>query len=356
MGTWDWDLRTNQVRWSENLERVHGLPPGTFDGSFASYEREIHPEDRERVLASARAAIADGVPHDVEYRIVAPDGTVRWVEGKGQVERRGRVPVRMTGVCMVVTRRKEAELARLAAAEESNRLKDEFLATLSHELRTPLNAMLGWLHMLQAGSVAPDRMQHTIEIIARNATLQGRLIEDLLDVSRIIRGEIEIERVPLPVPPLLDVAVTGVLPAAAAKGLRVTSHVPAELPVVVGDVRRLQQVLGNVLQNAIKFTPEGGSIEIRARAEGGQVRIDVDDSGIGVDPAFLPMMFERFSQAQRFSERGHGGLGLGLAIARHLVEQHGGAIRAMSDGRGCGTRIVITLPAATAVPGPVAGT
>ena len=151
MGTWDWDLVTQRVTWSDNLERLHGLPSGTFDGTFASYEREIHPDDRPRVLASAQRAITDGVPHDVEYRIVAPDGTVRWVEGKGRVEMSDGKPHSMSGVCIMATRRKEAELARLAASEETGRLKDEFLATLSHELRTPLNAILGWVQMLEAG-------------------------------------------------------------------------------------------------------------------------------------------------------------------------------------------------------------
>jgi PAS domain S-box-containing protein len=186
MGTWDWEFATNAVQWSDNLEGIHGLPPGTFDGTFASYEREIHPEDREKVLASVQRALSEGVPHDVEYRIVAPDGTVRWCEGKGRVEYQDGEPARMSGVCMMVTRRKEAELAKLASAEDSSRLKDEFLATLSHELRTPLNAILGWVQMLQTGQLTPARTRQAIDVIARNARLQGQLIEDILDVSRII--------------------------------------------------------------------------------------------------------------------------------------------------------------------------
>lgn len=152
MGTWDWDLITNDLQWSDNLAAIHGLPPNSFDGTFASYEKEIHPVDRPRVYASIERALKEGVPHDVEYRLVAPDGTVRWCEGKGRVGYENGRPTRMSGVCMMVTRRKEAELARIAAAEESSQLKDEFLATLSHELRTPLNAILGWVQMLQAVS------------------------------------------------------------------------------------------------------------------------------------------------------------------------------------------------------------
>src|SRR5918993_3599940 len=218
MGSWDWDLKTNQVDWSENLAPLHGLPAGSFGGTFAAYEQEIHPDDRERVLASAQRALTDNVPHDVEYRIVGPDGVVRWAEGKGRVEYQDGQPVRMLGVCIMSTRRKEAELARLAGAEEASRTKDEFLATLSHELRTPLNAILGWVQLMQTGSLPASRAAQAVETIGRNARLQARLIEDILDVSRIITGKLELERLPISIPPLLESVIAGFAPSAQAKG------------------------------------------------------------------------------------------------------------------------------------------
>ena len=156
MGTWDWDLTRQRVRWSENLERLHGVAAGAFDRSFASYERAIHPDDRASVSGAIRRAIDEGAPLDIEYRVIAQDGTERWVECKGHVEHEEGRPVRMGGVCLIVTPRKEAEQARLASAEEASRLKDDFLATLSHELRTPLNAILGWVQMLLAGTLPAD--------------------------------------------------------------------------------------------------------------------------------------------------------------------------------------------------------
>jgi PAS domain S-box-containing protein len=344
MGTWDWDLRTNTVEWSPNLEGIHGLPAGTFDGTFASYEREIHPDDRDRVLASARRALAEGVPHDVEYRIVSPDGTIRWCEGKGRVEYDNGRPVRMTGVCMMVTRRKELELARLSAAEESSRLKDEFLATLSHELRTPLNAILGWVQLLRNGAVGPDRTEQALDVISRNAMLQRQLIDDILDVSRIITGKLELDREAVSVSQLVDTVVSGVAPLAAAKGIELVHAVAADLPPLEGDERRLHQVLGNIVSNAVKFTPEGGRVEIQASLSDDGLRLQVRDSGIGIPPGFLPFVFDRFRQADSGSTRRHGGLGLGLAIARHLVELHGGHIHADSKGEGTGTTVSILLP------------
>jgi PAS domain S-box-containing protein len=350
MGTWDWDLASNRVQWSENLERIHGLPPGTFDGSFASYEREIHPEDRGRVLASARRALEEGVAHDVEYRIVAPDGTVRWVEGKGRVEYADGRPVSMSGVCMDVTRRKHAELERLDAAHEAARLKDEFLAVLSHELRTPLNAVLGWVHILQSGKLSPGLFKEAVEIIARNARLQAQLIEDILDVSRIAAGKLELERQPLLVGAIVEAAVNAVRPEAQKRGIELATSIAEDVPPVEGEAKRLQQVLGNLLSNALKFTAEGGRIDVSCQAAGGEVLITVRDSGIGIEAGFLASVFEPFRQADSRTTRRHGGLGLGLAIARHLVEQHGGSIQVASEGAGRGATFTVRLPAATAAP------
>ena len=350
MGTWDWDLGTNAVQWSDNLARIHGLPDNAFDGTFASYEREIHPEDRQRVFASVQRALNEGVPHDVEYRLVAPDGTVRWCEGKGRVEYENGRPARMSGVCMMVTRRKEAELARLAAAEESSRLKEEFLATLSHELRTPLNAILGWVQMLENGALAPARATQAVQVIGRNARLQSQLIEDILDVSRIITGKLDIERTPISLAQLFDAVVAGAAPAAGAKRLDLRVEVAPDLPPVDGDPKRLHQVLNNVVSNAIKFTPEDGHVILRCDRDPLGVRIVVEDSGVGIPPDFLPFVFDRFRQADSRSTRAHGGLGLGLAISRHIVELHGGEIHARSDGDGRGTTILIRLPVASTTP------
>jgi len=252
----------------------------------------------------------------------------------------------MSGVCVIVTRRKEAELARLTTAEESSRLKDEFLATLSHELRTPLNAILGWVQMLQTGELTPARARQAVDVIGRNARLQAQLIEDILDVSRIITGKLDIERAPVSMSQLLDTAVTGISPAIAAKGLVFTSDVGTTLPPIEGDGQRLHQVLNNVLSNAVKFTDAGGTIELRCRARENWLQIDIRDSGIGITPEFLPHVFDRFRQADSRSTRVHGGLGLGLAIAKHLVDMHGGTIQAESQGPTTGTLISIRLPAA----------
>jgi signal transduction histidine kinase/CheY-like chemotaxis protein len=241
--------------------------------------------------------------------------------------------------------RAEAQARRSEAdASEANRLKDEFLATLSHELRTPLNAILGWVQMLQMGVVSPERLRHAIDVIGRNTTLQARLIEDILDVSRIVSGKLEIEHAPVLLAPLIDTVIAGMMPAAQAKNIDLVKSTSQDLPVIEGDAKRLHQVLANVLSNAVKFTPSGGRIEVRCFAEKDAIAIEVQDSGAGIAPEFLPYVFDRFRQADSRAIRRHGGLGLGLAIARHLIEQHHGDIRAASVGAGMGTTVHIRLP------------
>jgi PAS domain S-box-containing protein len=349
MGTWEWDLRTNAVTWSADLERVHGLEPGTFDGAFESYEREIHADDRERVLASITGTLEYGLPHDVEYRIVAPDGTVRWVEGKGHVERDvdGR-PIRMTGVCMNVTRRKVAELERLEYAEravEANRLKDEFLATLSHELRTPLNAVLGWAHILERRADLPVDARNPVAVIRRNAEAQLRLIEDLLDISRIVSGKLRLQVGPVDVRGAIESAIEAARPAAQARGVTLVAEVPDNAGYLVADQQRFGQILWNLLSNAVKFTDEGGRVSVQVHREPDVLLLEVSDTGEGIPPEFLPFIFDPFRQADGSPSRRAGGLGLGLAITRHLVEQHGGSITAESEGPGRGARFIVRLSA-----------
>jgi signal transduction histidine kinase len=184
-------------------------------------------------------------------------------------------------------------------------------------------------------------------VIGRNARLQAQLIEDILDVSRIIAGKLDIERLPVAVAPLLDTAVAGIAPLAEAKHITLAQHVAPDLPAIEADPKRLYQVLNNVLSNAIKFTPEGGSVTLTCEVDGNELHIRVRDSGIGIDQEFMPSVFERFRQADSRSTRNHGGLGLGLAIARHLVEQHGGQIQAFSEGRDKGTTVSIRVPSTT---------
>jgi len=200
------------------------------------------------------------------------------------------------------------------------------------------------VQMLQTGVVPPERLRHAIDVIGRNTNLQARLIEDILDVSRIISGKLEVDHAPVLLSPLIDTVVSGAIPAAQAKNIELVKTCPADLPVIDGDAKRLHQVLGNVLSNAVKFTPSGGRIDVRCAYEDEAIVIEVQDSGVGIAPEFLPYVFDRFRQADSRAIRRHGGLGLGLAIARHLIEQHEGDIHATSDGPGLGTTVHIRLP------------
>jgi PAS domain S-box-containing protein len=269
----------------------------------------------------------------------------------------GDVPPRFTGFVRDLTARVRAERERDALlqrelsarqeAEAANRAKDEFLATLSHELRTPLNAIIGWSRMLLDRTMDDRSTKHALEVIYRNASLQAQLVNDILDVSGIITGGLRIECRPTDLAAVIRAALDAVRLSAEAKGTRIRTNVPDSPVPIDGDAQRLQQVVWNLLANAVKFTPAGGLVEVTLTDDGGsQLEIRVQDNGAGIDPAFLPHVFERFRQADGSASRQHGGLGLGLAIVRHLVELHGGTVRVESGGLETGATFTVSLPRA----------
>lgn len=238
-----------------------------------------------------------------------------------------------------------AEKERLyQQAEESSRLKEEFLATISHELRTPLSAILGWARMLRMGTLSEENAVKALDTIERNARAQAQLVDDLLDVSRIVTGKLRMDVQPADPNSFIDAAVEAVRPAAEAKGVRVQKVIDTGAISIPGDPVRLQQVVWNLLSNAIKFTPRGGRVQIRSERVNSHLEIVVSDTGQGIPADFLPHVFDRFRQADQKTSRQHGGMGLGLAIVRHLVEMHGGTVRAMSDGEGHGSTFTVALP------------
>ena len=278
----------------------------------------------------------------------------------------GADPPRFTGFVRDVTARVQAERERelllqresvaRSAAEAANRAKDDFLATLSHELRTPLNAIVGWTRMLLDGVLDAPSTRRALQVIDRNAHHQVQLVSDILDVSRIITGGLKLEVRPVDLAAVIGAALDSIRPSADAKQIHVRTHLSASVRLTNGDPHRLQQIVWNLLTNAVKFTPSGGTIDVDLDDAGGAgIRIRVSDNGAGIDAEFLPHVFERFRQADGSVSRQYGGLGLGLAIVRHLVELHGGSVRAASEGLGKGATFTVDLPRADFAPAPASG-
>src|SRR5205085_5405205 len=236
------------------------------------------------------------------------------------------------------------EQAARADAEAANRAKDEFLATVSHELRTPLNAIIGWSRMLRTGRLDDETRDHALETIERNVRLQTQIVEDILDVSHIITGKLRLTPRPLDLAPVVEAAIEPLRSAADAKGIHMTLTAEADDVIVCGDADRLRQVVWNLLANAVKFTPAGGRVAVRLERDDDCARIVVSDTGQGIRREFLRFAFDRFRQADSTSTRAHGGLGLGLAIVRHIVEMHGGTVSADSQGEGRGETFTVALP------------
>ncbi|MBD1845542.1 PAS domain-containing protein [Cyanobacteria bacterium FACHB-63] len=354
-GIWDWDIANNHITWSEQIYQFHGLAPETFSGKVEDFAELIHPEDQAKVSEAIQQALKDRSGYEIELRAVHPTGEIRWLSTKGGVifDQQGS-PVRMLGATIDITERKAIEVEReqllrreqiaREQAEAANRIKDEFLAVLSHELRTPLNPILGWTRLLRTRPFEPQAADRALETIERNAKLQAQLIEDLLDVSRILQGKLRLNSFPVNLVTTIGAALETVRLSAEAKGIQVQTILNSKVGQVNGDVNRLQQVVWNLLSNAIKFTPSGGQIEVRLMQVEACAQIQVSDNGQGIRPDFLPYVFEYFRQADSSTTRRFGGLGLGLAIVRHLVELHGGTVQAESPGEGLGAIFTVQLP------------
>jgi PAS domain S-box-containing protein len=311
---------------------------------------DITPPGWDEVDARAMAELVERgkcAPFEKEYR--HKDGrAIPVLVGGVMLDAR-----RATGVAYVadITDRKRAEEERtrlLREAQAANRLKDEFLATLSHELRTPLNAIVGWSRLLLTGNLGAEASRNALEAIARNAKAQTQIVEDVLDISRIITGKLRLDLRPTALDAVVGAAVDAIRPAAEAKGVVLATQSDGDTGLVMGDADRLQQVAWNLLSNAVKFTPRDGRVELRVSRVEPHVEITVADTGAGIAPEFMPYVFDRFRQADSSTTREHGGLGLGLAIARQLVELHGGSIMAESPGEGGGATFTVRLPATTA--------
>jgi PAS domain S-box-containing protein len=349
MGAWSSDPATQDAWWSREFEELVGLVPGALGHTLSGLFELIDPEDRSAVRDALDAAVETGSDYVVEFRFRHANGEWRWMEGRGRAGYADDgTPVTLYSIGIDVTARKRTQTALQEAkdaAEAANRLKDQFLATLSHELRTPLNAILGYARMLQTNAIAPEKRQRAIDIIERNAAAQNQLVEDLLDISRITRGQVRLKPVPTSISTVLTEAIEGVRPAADAKRLRLDVDVDPAAGVVVVDAARLQQVFWNLLTNAVKFTDRGGRVTAAVkRVDEDHVEVAVTDTGEGIPADFLPFVFEPFRQADAKLARGHGGLGLGLAISKQLVELHGGTIRASTGGVGQGATFVVRLP------------
>lgn len=353
---WDNDFRVS--RWSGAAERLFGWKAEEVLGKHVNDWKFVVAEDFAAV-ESVRLRQRDGMERQgvISNRNYRKDGSILHCEWYNSVlsDERGEL-VSVLSLVLDVTARKEAEQERNELlsrerearrhAEEADRLKDEFLATLSHELRTPLTAIFGWASLLGSGDVPEGEVNEALQIIERNARAQARLVDELLDVSRIITGNLQVDLRPIELATVVEVASSGLRPAAQAKNITLEFEPSAEAQIVRGDQGRLRQVVWNLILNAIKFTPRDGRVKVRLQSEGHFVRLIVEDNGEGISEEFLPYVFDRFRQAEGSISRKQGGLGLGLAVVRHLVELHGGSVSAASNGPGHGATFTVNLPLA----------
>ena len=348
---WVVDPRLNPTGRNEAWERYTGQQPADY--MRRGWLSAVHPDDRARFRAQAEEALTTRRALTIELAIRRVDGVYRrnliravpvfnkttiteWIGTATDIE-----DARQTADELAAALSEQRELR--AEAERANRAKDEFLALLSHELRTPLNAIMGWAHMLRDG-LPEDMARHAVEVITRNARSQKQLVEDLLDVARIAGGKLDLEPTIIDVRDVARAAVDAALPSARQKNIELSLVSPSDPVVVRADPNRLQQVSANLLSNALKFTESGGRVRVRVCDAGESCELAVEDTGLGIDPEFLPLVFDRFRQADASLNRSHGGLGLGLYVVKQVVDAHAGKVWAESEGAGTGTTVRVQLP------------
>jgi two-component system CheB/CheR fusion protein len=348
LGNWTWNQASNKSVVSDEFSRIFGLQPGAAVPEFKDQVERLYPtRSWQRLQAALRATLRSGVGFELDVEALRNGRTI-WVTTRCEAIRddAGAV-VGLRGTVQDITERKQLEMELARKVEElaaQDRAKSDFLAVLSHELRNPLNAIRGWVTLLQRPDLKPENVRQGIAVIDRQSRAQAELIGDLLDVQRLNSGKVRLETAPVDLANVVHAAVEAIVPSATEKGIRVVRVLPEGETVVLGDANRLQQVIWNLLSNSLKFTPARGEIRLELRRAGAQAEVRLNDTGEGIAAEALPHIFERFRQADASSSRIHGGLGLGLAIARQLVELHGGRIHAESRGKGLGATFVVTLP------------
>jgi PAS domain S-box-containing protein len=359
MGTWDYHPASGSMFWDQRCRSIFGVGFGDRV-EFKTIMALVHEEDRPRVEAEFQRALdaASSGAYESEYRVVWPDGSIHWVNVIGQAYFKGiggqRHAVRFIGTTLDITERKRLEEERNALlsseraarteAERANRLKDEFVATLSHELRNPLNVILGWVQILERSKRLPADANEAVQVIHSSGRVLADLISQLLDMSRITSGKLLLDMQTIDMAAVIRAALETAKPAIEAKDIRLETALDAAAGQAHGDPNRLKQVIWNLLSNAVKFTGRGGVIRVETARSDARLDIRVSDTGQGIDPEFIPHIFERFRQEDASAARKHGGLGLGLSIAHSLVEMHGGSIKVTSPGKGRGTTFTVSLP------------
>lgn len=353
IGTFYCPMPLQEIIWNAKCKEHFWLPPDAHV-DFDLFYALLHPDDRERTRAAIDAAVFAGAGYDIEYRTISPKGDVRWIRAKGSTRYDANEnPMRFDGITIDISAQKqleadrhrllESERLQRQQAQQANDMKDTFIATVSHELRAPLTAIQAWVDLLNRRANESEFVKSGVEVIRRNVEAQTRLVDDLLDLSRVTAGKLAITRTLVRLSESVDAELSELRPLAHRKGVLVEADLASDT-VMMADPIRLRQIFANLLSNALKYTPSGGKITARMRARDDSVEISIGDTGEGIPPSLLNTIFEPFAQVDGSTTRKHGGLGLGLPIARSLVGMHEGSLTASSDGPGKGSTFTVTLP------------